>query len=270
MRVAAAVTRLISSAAGTLATTDDGAAVSRSHVSVRRRLSATIPLPIRCCSTVNDPRSTADRCERGRKPRRIDVGSPARHHQLAHVIAHRPGSGATHSPDDRCPIGQPGPPVSRWSAVSGPRTLGARLHHPPPIDAGPIGRARECPRRARRRRGHERCTPRGGTARAQANEPAEVISRLPGGGGPWTNFNTDASISADGRFVVFNSERVGPGRFDTRRCDPRPHRRHHGRRAAVPELATPRSATTAVWSATRVRAETARTSSPTTAATTSR
>ncbi|HWM20061.1 MAG TPA: choice-of-anchor D domain-containing protein [Ilumatobacteraceae bacterium] len=47
--------------------------------------------------------------------------------------------------------------------------------------------------------------PGGGTAQAQANEPAEEISRLPGGGGPWTGFNTDASISADGRFVVFNA-----------------------------------------------------------------
>ncbi len=54
--------------------------------------------------------------------------------------------------------------------------------------------------------------PGGGTARAQANEPAEVISRLPGGGGPWTDFNTDASISADGRFVVFNRQRPDPDR----------------------------------------------------------
>ena len=47
--------------------------------------------------------------------------------------------------------------------------------------------------------------PGGRTAQAQANEPAEEISRLPGGGGPWTPFNTDASMSADGRFVVFNA-----------------------------------------------------------------
>ena len=42
-------------------------------------------------------------------------------------------------------------------------------------------------------------------ARAQANEPAEEISRQPGGGGPLTDFNTDASISADGRFVAFTA-----------------------------------------------------------------
>ena len=50
----------------------------------------------------------------------------------------------------------------------------------------------------------------GGSAGAQVNEPAEVISRLPGGGGPWTDFNTDASISADGRIVAFDSSVSDP------------------------------------------------------------
>ncbi len=55
----------------------------------------------------------------------------------------------------------------------------------------------------------------GGTAKAQANEPAEEISRQQGGGGPWTGFNTDASISADGRFVVFNASPAGAPDFVT-------------------------------------------------------
>ena len=239
MRVAAAVTRLISSAAGTLATTDDGAAVSRSHVSVRRRLSATIPLPIRCCSTVHDPRPAGDRGERGREPGRIDVVGPTGHHQLAHVIAPRPGSGGDHSPGDRCPIGQPWTPVSRWSTAV--RAAYAR------------GTSTSVHRRSTRARlvvlGSALVAlvvaavtsaglPGGGTAQAQANEPAEVISRQPGGGGPLTDFNTDASISADGRFVVFNASVAGPRRLDRLRDDPRPDRRHdvgvRTRRSAVP------------------------------------
>ena len=82
--------------------------------------------------------------------------------------------------------------ATRFSLV-GPLPVRVRSWYvtfcPPPIGAGPIGRARECPRGARRRGRHQR-RPSGccGTAQAQTNEPAEVISRQPGGGGPLYGF----------------------------------------------------------------------------------
>jgi hypothetical protein len=43
-----------------------------------------------------------------------------------------------------------------------------------------------------------------------SNEPAEVVSRAPGGGGPWGRYSAGASISANGAIVVFNSARPTP------------------------------------------------------------